>query len=174
MFKKVLYGFVLLFTLVIGLGFYNFKTMDITHLTTCAMDKGGVCKMAMELLRGDEGDIKEIQANGGLNFIFAGFDGATSLVPVNKAEYNKRLFEIADYYLAREININQLSPIDQLTPLHTAVLFNHPDVVRYLLNKGADKTIVSPKLNKTPQGLAKELQAKGENDYSAVINLLSN
>ncbi|MDH3327452.1 MAG: ankyrin repeat domain-containing protein [Gammaproteobacteria bacterium] len=174
MIKKILYTVILLVTVTIGFGAYNFKTMDIAHLTICAMDRGGVCKSAMGLLRGDEQDVKNIQANGGLYFIFAGYDGATSLEAVNKVEYNKRLFEISDYYLSKGVNINHLSPIDQLTPLHSAVLFNQVEVVKYLLKNGADKTIISPKLNKTPLELAIKLQGNGENDLSGIIDLLSN
>jgi len=173
MIKIFLVVIVTLFALTSGLAIYNFKSMEISYITTCAMDKGGFCKIALTTLRGNQKDISDLEANGGLNFIFAGYDGATLLHPVNTKEYNKRLFQIADFYLSNGININHISPIDQLTPLHGAVLFNQIEVLKYLLDHDAKKNIIPPKIRKNPLELALQLQLENKGDYSAAIELLS-
>lgn len=53
------------------------------------------------------------------------------------------------------MNINEKDLEGELTPLHLAVISGNTRVVRKLLIKGSDKTLVD-KQGKTPAALAKE------------------
>jgi len=88
--------------------------------------------------------------------------------------------EIAEYLIEKGANVNVLdincenmflyvsqSRDDEyyLTPLHRAISFKHPDMIRLLIEKGADVDMKNTR-GKTPLMLAKE---KG---YTEAVNIL--
>lgn len=63
------------------------------------------------------------------------------------------------------LNINEKDKEGELTPLHLAVISGNTRVVRKLLIKGSDKTLVD-KQGKTPADLARE------NAYHNILKML--
>jgi hypothetical protein len=175
MIKKLIVVFLL--AIVIGvpsIGWYMFKNMPIEHLVTCSVEKDGICIWFLKNFRGSVEDLDQLTLNGGFNFIFAGYNGAISSQTQNISLYDQRTETLADFFLNKGLDINAASPIDGLTPLHSAVVLNQPEVVKYLLSHGADKSVRDNKFKLTAVELANKLQNNSSQDmeYSQVIQAL--
>ena len=85
----------------------------------------------------------------------------------------KDKLHMLDFLVSKQIDLNKISAIDGMTPLHVAVMDNDVNLVKKLLQYGADKSLVSPTLKITPLQLAKKLQEKKQGDFSKIIKLLN-
>ncbi len=68
-------------------------------------------------------------------------DGFTAL---HFAMRQGEAFDIIDYLLSQGADLNAVTRLHQTTPLINAIKYGHMDLVRYLLEKGADASIGQP------------------------------
>lgn len=110
---------------------YAVKTFSISELVICASTNEAfyipesVCEYYLINYRGNKDDIKKLENGAGLSFV------ANIKDPIKR-------YKFLNYFISKGLNINGASKIDGLTPLHSAILLNDPDLVQYLLSKGAD------------------------------------
>ena len=90
----------------------------------------------------------------------------------------RRTFEVADFLIGRGADVNGRSEVTGLTPLHAAILSCSPDIVQYVISKGADVhlKITRGKLaGRTPLGFAQYLLERNpekRKDFEMVKKLL--
>lgn len=106
-------------------------------------------------------DVAELQAAGGLNYIFS----QGHVTPP---------FECATQYLALGLDVNATSPSTDLTPLHYAISANTAQLVTFLIDHGADLHKKAGEKNLEPMGYAYYLavnnRAIDRNQVIAIIN----
>lgn len=145
--KKLLASIILGAVIIYGALTWMFLSKAaVTELIVCSLDEGvvyipkSVCSTYLLNYRDTEEDIKVLNANGGLHYILAGYQRKvqTQTNLKSNSEYLSRMLNITDAYLAKGLNVNQISLITGLTPLHAEILANNPVLVEYLLGKGAD------------------------------------
>ncbi|MFC1743609.1 ankyrin repeat domain-containing protein [Candidatus Riflebacteria bacterium] len=91
----------------------------------------------------------------------------------------EKILQVAEILLQRGLNINEIGPSGG-TALHSAVILNQPELVKFLLKHKADRTIGQkilkghPMNGKNPLQVAQWLQKNSKTgvDYSEVISLL--
>ncbi len=138
---------------IMGLAIYAMSTDDIEGIVICATNEetsyipSSVCEYYLFNFRLTEEDIKYIESRAGLNFLFGISDP------------NKR-YKIIKYFLAKGVSINKPSAIDGLLPLHAAILDNDEELVKFLLNNGADIHKKDTKFKLTPEEFIEFLQQK--------------
>lgn len=116
----------------IGLTVYFMVNDDLEGLMVCATNEiacripDGVVEYYILHFRGTKEDIDELERGSGLSFVFGNRERRTKFL---------------NFLLEKGINVNKISPIGGYTPLHGAVLDNDPEVVKFLLDHGADPTI---------------------------------
>lgn len=129
--KKALISFVIIFLGVSALTIYVMKALNIEELILCSSHTDayyipqGICKYYLVNYRANRDDIQELENGAGLGFIANDDNKDTK-------------YMLMDYFLSKGLNINGRSKIDGLTPLHAAILLNDPELMKYLLSKGAD------------------------------------
>ncbi len=97
----------------------------------------------------------------------------------SKNASNEKILEVSDMLLSRGMNIDQRNR-SGFTALHEQVILNQPDLISFLLKRGANTSIrvdvgrEGSKNNLTPLELAKWLQSnsRGGKDWKQVILLL--
>lgn len=117
----------------LGLATYFLKTTKIEDIVLCIGDKdkawteksinlpAGMCDYFLRHYRNDKEDISQLEQGTGLSFVLHARD--------------RRL---SDYFIKNGINVNKVSPLTGLTPLHNMVVNNDIELVKYLLEHGAD------------------------------------
>lgn len=80
--------------------------------------------------------IKQCESEIGLNFIFA------------DKQYRDKEKQVFEFFLSKGADINAISPIDGYSPVHIAVVGNDPQLLNYLISKGADLTVEDQKMGK--------------------------
>ena len=90
---------------------------------------------------------------------------------------NDKIFQVSDILIKKGYDINETSE-KGLTPLHSAVIINEPELVIYLLERGSDQQIKVTNTKSKIEGmaaleLAEYLSKTKENEsYSEVIKIL--
>ena len=146
--------------------FYSMASSDIEDLIICASHDNAhyipqsLCKTYLFNHRGTPEDIQYLESHSGLSFVFG-------------LRNEKDKLQMLDFLVSKKIDINKISAIDGMAPLHAAVMDNNVDLVKKLLQYGADKSVISPTLNATPLQLAIKLQEKKQGDLSKIIELLN-
>jgi len=69
-------------------------------------------------------DLTSLKERAGLAYVF-------------NIEDKELKYEIIAYLILRGVNVNEISSADGLTPLNSAILLNDPELVTFLLDKGA-------------------------------------
>ena len=108
-----------------------------------------------------------------LQFTLNGYD--------SKNSNNEQILKVSDMLLSRGVNIDQRNR-SGFTALHEQVVLNQPDLISFLLKRGASTGMRAEvgregaKKNLTPLDLARWLQgnSRGVNDWEQVILLLEN
>ena len=134
--KIILAIFIGLPVLVVGILLYVLTAQDIESLLTCATSDNTrdwakpVCRYYVLNYRGTKEDIATLERGVGLAYVFGNKD---------------YIFE--DFLINKGIDINKISPVNGLTPLHSAVIENNAELTKYLLEHGASVTIQAHKQN---------------------------
>ena len=97
---------------------------------------------------------------------------------------NRRCLDIADFLIKKGADVNAVgqpgTPDAGLSALHNAVLYESPDVVRFLLREGANVNVragAGPFAGMTPLAFASHLQTKTPRDpdkLGQVVEILKN
>jgi len=139
---------------------------DIEDLIICSSQNNShyipqdFCKSYLFNFRGTKRDIQNLESRSGISSIFG-----------LNAEHDKET--LFNFLVSKNININKISPIDGFSQLHAAVLENNKSLVEKLLKSGVDKSVISSSTNNTALELAQQLQLRGQEDYSEIVNILS-
>ncbi|MCI0507318.1 MAG: ankyrin repeat domain-containing protein [Gammaproteobacteria bacterium] len=164
----VLLPFILYFSL---LGYF-LRGASITDLVLCALEDKvtyipkHICYTYLVNFRNREADISALAAADGLQFVFAGYALASQ-------EQRQQTLELADTFIEKGLDVNQVSLINGLTPMHAVILANNPELVKYLIQKGADISIKDNSDKLIPLEFAEGLMSTDTNtDRSAVIQIL--
>lgn len=110
---------------------YSLNKYDIEEIIICSLDSGShyippnVCEYYLYNFRADKKDITDLSEVSNLGFM-VGIE--------NKSKREKLL----NFFISKGSDINGISNIDGLTPLHAAILINDEDLVKYLIEKGAN------------------------------------
>jgi hypothetical protein len=173
MIKKILLALVIIIPAAwIGLTIYVMVTDDLEGLMICATSETA-CRIPNAVVeyytlhfRGTKEDIASLERGAGLSFVLG-----------NSAMRSKFL----NFVLEKGISISKANPISGYTPLHAAVTLNDPEMVKFLLDHGADPTIRKEKNqnslpefdNLTPLELAEKMSRnRPETDRSKVKQIL--
>jgi len=108
-----------------------------------------------------------------LQFTLNGYD--------SKNSNNEQILKVSDMLLSRGVNIDQRNR-SGFTALHEQIVLNQPDLISFLLKRGASTSLRAgvgregSKKNLAPLDLAKWLQSnsRGVKDWKQVILLLEN
>jgi len=131
--KKFLLLFILGLPLsVAGFGLFSIMNANIDDVTICAINDdshyipSSVCEYYLFNHRLTQEDIQYLETNSsGIAFVFGIKD---------QPKRDKYL----RYFVKKGVSTNKLSVIDGLTPLHAAVVINDAELVKFLLENGAD------------------------------------
>ncbi len=135
MIKKILLALVIILPISwVGFTIYALTTFDLETLMiystsgdTCRIPN---CDSVVEYytlhFRGTKEDIADLEEGPGLSFVLGNSETSAKFL---------------NFLLEKGINVNKISPIDGATPLYGAVLLNDPELVKFLLDRGADPTI---------------------------------
>ncbi len=132
MIKKILLALVIILPVTwISLAIYVMVTDDLEGLMICSTTDysripKSVCEYYTLHFRGTKKDIAQLEKGIGISFVFGD---------------EKMRAKFLSFLLDKGANINLISPLDGMTPLHSAVLDNDPELVKFLLDRGADPTI---------------------------------
>ena len=133
MIKKILLALVIIIPATwIGLTIYVMATDDLEGLMICSTSDEAyripksVCEYYTLHFRGTKDDIAQLEKGIGISFVFGD---------------EKKRATFLNFLLDKGANINLISPLDGMTPLHAAVFDNDPELVKFLLDRGADPTI---------------------------------
>ena len=158
---------VLLPLIVIGFGLYSMSKGDIEDIVICAVNEeshyipAGVCEYYLLNYRGTEEDVQFLESRSGLAFLF------------EISDKSKRQ-AFLEYVISKGISIDKRSSIDGYTPLHAAIVHNDPELVAFLLEKGASPDQKDQEHHLTPKEFVKYLSQKNPStDRSAVLSVLS-
>jgi ankyrin repeat protein len=109
----------------------------------------------------DEQHAKQLDQHAGLAYTFE-----------IKPEQLK--YKVITRLLALNVDINKPSAIDDLPPLHAAILLHDPKLVQYLLEQGADKSIYDNTEKMTSYQLVDHLlERKATAELLAIKQLLA-
>lgn len=124
-----------------------------------------ICEHYMRLFRDSPADVEALSYGG---------------VEVILNLQGDKKYEIADFYIAKGLNVNLINQYQSqfgtdFTPLHSAVFDNDLQKVNFLINHNANLTLTSKSAgNLTPLQYALYLQEESsEIDRSAIIALLN-
>jgi hypothetical protein len=153
----------------IGLASYVIAAQRIEQLLICA-DSGGLkipfskklCRRYLLAFRGSREDINALEQGVGALFVVHG-----------KSTVSERS-ELLKFLVNKGLDVNRAG-VNQLVPLHVAVLANAADEVQILLDNGANPSLKDKNLGLTPLEFALKLQSKDnfKIDRAAVIALLT-
>jgi hypothetical protein len=165
--RFILVSLGLAIVLYVGGAFHTLNKSDIQELLVCSSASGAyyipasACGLYMERLRGNKDDIHYLDGKSGISFLFDLPDAA-------------KKYRYLTFLLDKGANINAISPIDGLTPLHGAILRNDSALVNFLLKRGADTGIKERNTQLPPYEFAQVLQEKNPAiDRSQVLSALS-
>ncbi len=143
--KKTILSLLVIIPLsVIGLVIYAMSTDDIEGIVICATNDdthyipSSLCEFYLLNYRLTEEDIEFIEGRSGLSFLF------------EIQDKNKR-YNLVKYFISKGVSINKPSTIDGYPPLHAAIINNDPDLVKLLLNNGANIKQKDSSYNLTPE-----------------------
>jgi len=166
---KIFSAVILLFVAgLAGLIAYDMSKMDAETIILCSLDEGGIripsklCEYYLLNYRDHKKDVNELASGAGLSFILTAD--------------NEEKYKIADSFIAYGLGVDGINHYGKynLTPLHSAVLSNDVEMVKFLLIKGASLDIKPPSINMTPLEFAESLQKKEPSvDRSQIIQILS-
>ncbi len=139
MIKKILLALVIIVPATwICLTIYVMVTDDLHGLMICSTSDEAyripksVCEYYTLHFRGTKDDIAQLEKGIGISVVFGD---------------EKKRAKFLNFLLDKGANINLVSPLHGSTPLHAAVLHNDPELVKFLLEHGADPTIRSSRHN---------------------------
>lgn len=180
--RKIIFYIFLLFSVLVGvyysLACYALAKSDIEELLVyCLYPENnhfppGLPQFYMLNFRGNGKDIALMKNRNGIGFILNA-----------KSKSRDRVIKYASFFLEKGIDINMIG-VDGFTALHVAILFNQPEDVSFLLNKGANSSIrvgysrIYGKSDKTELygmnaiELAKHLSRNDGQDRSKIIEML--
>lgn len=161
-----------LFIALSGLVIYAMSGMSASTLVLCSANEGGiyipgrVCEFYLKTYRSGHRDIEEL-AIGGLD-------------PILNLSNDSKKYELATFFIGKGLDVNGVNhynygqPMD-LTPLHAGILAQDVKRIQFLIEHGADTTLVSSTLDgKTPLEYAKSLYfQKNTEELEAIVKLLS-
>ena len=152
--KKAILSFLILIPLsIIGLAIYEMSTENIEFVVINATNEetsripSSVYEYYLFNFRGTEEDIQYIGNRAGLNFLFG------------ISDQNKK-YKFLKYFISKGVSINKPSAIDGFPPLHAAILLNDEELVKFLLDNGADINKKDIKFKLTPNEFIDFLQQK--------------
>jgi hypothetical protein len=89
------------------------------------------------------------------------------------SQKSKQALAATELALNHGVNINSLNPASQLTGLHGAVLATNPDLIRFLVSRGAKINAEDPRTGQTPIEMARFVQENNPgSDIDEIIRLL--
>lgn len=167
--KKLWVGLLsLMVTGYIGTILYSMHSMDIEELVLCSADQGEIripshiCDYYMTHYRMTKTDISALASGAGLDYV------------LNANMHQPDKFKTAKTFILHGLDIDGLNHYGNLetTPLHAAVIYNDPERVKFLINNGADSTIINNSM--TALDLAKKLHTSNSSqDRDEIITFLS-
>ena len=164
-FALTLIGFVVF--AYVGFSAHAVTQLGIEHLLLCA-DKGGLkvpfskqlCRNYLMNFRGSQEDIATLQQGVGAFLVTQGSS------PISERT------ELLEFLVGKGLDVNRAG-MDNILPLHGAVLANSADGLQILLDVGANPFLTEETFGLTPWQLA--LRLKGEDtqpiDRSAVFEI---
>jgi len=132
---KLIIVFLLIGSSLTGFIALSLNSYDIEEVIICSTNNEShfisskLCSYYLFNYRGNKNDIYQLSQTSNLNF----------LVSIQDKKQRKSLF---DFFIKNGSDINGISHIDGLTPLHSAILINDAELVKYLLSMHADPTII--------------------------------
>ncbi|RZF80555.1 ankyrin repeat domain-containing protein [Pseudoalteromonas sp. CO325X] len=132
--------------------FYSLSESSVEDVVICSTNSdthhipSGVCEYYLFNYRSTNKDIAELELNSGLAFFF-GID--------DKEKRSKYIV----HFLEHGASIDKHSHIDGLTPLHAAILLNEADLVKLIIDQGADLNQVELNSELTPLDFLKKIES---------------
>lgn len=118
-----------------------------------------ISRWVLFTFRGSKKEILALEQNNGLNFVIAYQD--------------KESIETFEWLLNKGANVNCISPIDGLTPLHAALLYENSELVERLMKRGANPLITEKNSDLTACEYLHKLQpGMEESQFKAMEKLL--
>ncbi len=166
--RKVIISLILLIPLsIVGLATYEMSTENIEFIVINATNEetsyipSSVYEYYLFNFRLTKEDIKYIESRAGLNFL------------LGISDHNKR-YKFLKYFISKGVSINKPSAIDGFPPLHAAILLNDKELVKFLLNNGADINKKDIKFKLSPEEFINFLQQKNNTiDRSSIKKIIS-
>ncbi len=132
--KKVVVSIVFIIIVFFASVISSLNNYDIEEVVICSVNDEShlipskVCELYLYEYRGTKDDIVQLKEGSGLSFVFD---------VVNK----KKRRNLLDYFLLKGSDINGISKVDGLTPLHASILLNDIELLDYLLTNNADPLV---------------------------------
>lgn len=161
--KRVLIPIVVLVLFISTIVYLKSIPLDTLIITTVSTPQESFQQKAAQWtlynLRKSPKEIKEMEQSVGLNFIIAYQDSIN--------------IETFEWLLDNGANINAISPIDSLPPLHAALLYDNMELIDIIMERGADTSIKGSRKSLTPCEFLELLKPnKAETLYSDMIEAL--
>lgn len=154
-----------------GLAFYQLKSGGIETTAACAIGDSGlrVPQVACEWwLPYSMKEALPEQRTQTFHQMLSAFT-----IEDRSSQKSKRALAVAELALNHGVNINSLNPSSQLTGLHGAVLATNPDLIRFLVSRGAQIDAEDPRTGKTSIEMARFVQENHSgSDIDEIIRLL--
>lgn len=149
-----------LFALLI---FTKTRPLDELIVHTCTAKENSLTqryyKWSIYTLHNSEEEVEAMVERAGLNFVIAYQE------PIN--------YELFEWLLDQGADINAVSPVDSMTPLHVSLLYDNVELVHFLLDRGANPQSTELRKNLTACQFLKLLKNnKDELTYRAMKNAL--
>ena len=166
--RKIIFPVLVLIPLiVVGVGFYSMSKGDIEDIVICATNEeshyipASICEYYLLNYRVTNEDVRFLEGRSGLAFLF------------EMPDKSKRQ-ALLEHFISKGVSIDKQSSIDGYTPLHAAIIKNDPELVAFLLERGANPNQKDQEHNLTPKEFVDYLnQRKSSMDRSAVLDALS-
>lgn len=140
--KVKVIAFTFIIPVIIGIAaIFTVSRLGIEHLIICSTDSEAiniprsVCKYYLYNFTGRD-SARDLGEGAGIAYMYG-------------IQNKKDKYRTIDRLISVGVDVNRVSNIDGLTPLNAAILLNDPELVKYLLGKGAslDKKDRANKLN---------------------------
>lgn len=149
-----------------SLSFYTLQTRSVETNASCAIGDSGTqtprfaCRWYLRHQLSNAPDSSEAQR---------AFHMAIGAYPTDK----EGALEIAELALSEGARINGHSPFSGYPPLHEAILLNEPQLVEFMLRKGADPQLENQNKGLTAAALLEALEQRNPNeDFSGIRSRL--
>lgn len=165
--KKIIISILFIIIVFFASVISSLNNYDIEEVIICSINNeshlipSNVCELYLHEYRGAKDDIALLKKRSGLSFVF------------DVVDKNKRT-QLLDFLLLKGSDIDGLSNVDGLTPLHAAILLNDIELLNYLLMNDANPLVKDRDNSLTSKQFLELLIIKDAiTDRSALIDRLN-